>query len=97
LFHVINFFLVLAFMHFDMYSKEKYKLLWPLYCFFNSLVPLSYILILLQGEEYKLFWPDQQEFVRTAARFGATIVPFGTVGEDDLTHVSLCFLSFPKT
>jgi hypothetical protein len=54
-------------------------------------------LILLQGEEYKLFWPDQQEFVRTAARFGATIVPFGTVGEDDLTHVSLCFLSFPKT
>lgn len=40
-----------------------------------------------QGEEYKLFWPDQPEFVRMAARFGATIVPFGVVGEDDLVEV----------
>lgn len=40
-----------------------------------------------QGEEYKLFWPDQPEFVRMAARFGATIVPFGVIGEDDLTEV----------
>ncbi|XP_056168192.1 phytyl ester synthase 1, chloroplastic-like isoform X2 [Syzygium oleosum] len=39
-----------------------------------------------KGEEYKLFWPDQPEFVRMAARFGATIVPFGTVGEDDITE-----------
>ncbi|KAI4301876.1 hypothetical protein L6164_035113 [Bauhinia variegata] len=37
-----------------------------------------------KGEEYKLIWPDHQEFVRTAARFGATIVPFGAVGEDDI-------------
>ena len=26
-----------------------------------------------------------------AARFGATIVPFGAVGEDDVGEVSLCF------
>ncbi|KAJ4823185.1 hypothetical protein Tsubulata_015131 [Turnera subulata] len=36
-----------------------------------------------KGEQYKLFWPEQSEFVRMAARFGATIVPFGAVGEDD--------------
>ncbi|KAK4797688.1 hypothetical protein SAY86_030014 [Trapa natans] len=41
-----------------------------------------------KGEEYKCKWPNQPEFVRMAARFGATIVPFGTVGEDDLVkHV----------
>lgn len=27
-----------------------------------------------------------------AARFGATIVPFGAVGEDDIADVSLCIL-----
>lgn len=43
-----------------------------------------------QGEQYKLFWPDQPEFVRMAARFGATIVPFAAVGEDDLVEVSVC-------
>jgi len=41
-----------------------------------------------QGEEYKLFWPEQSEFVRMAVRFGAKIVPFGTVGEDDFGEVS---------
>ena len=35
-----------------------------------------------------MFWPDQPEFVRMAARFGATIVPFGVVGEDDIVEVS---------
>jgi hypothetical protein len=45
----------------------------------------------LQGEAYKLIWPDQPEFVRMAARFGATIVPFGTVGEDDIAEVSFEF------
>ena len=44
-----------------------------------------------QGEEYKLIWPDHQEFVRMAARFGATIVPFGCVGEDDIVEVSFSF------
>lgn len=43
----------------------------------------------MQGEEYKLVWPDQPEFVRMAASFGATIVPFAAVGEDDLAQVSL--------
>ncbi|XP_059669942.1 phytyl ester synthase 2, chloroplastic-like isoform X3 [Cornus florida] len=37
-----------------------------------------------KGEEYKLFWPEQSEFVRMAARFGAKIIPFGAVGEDDV-------------
>ena len=37
----------------------------------------------MRGEEYKLFWPKQPEFVRMAARFGATIIPFGGVGLDD--------------
>ncbi|XP_058737596.1 phytyl ester synthase 1, chloroplastic-like [Vicia villosa] len=40
-----------------------------------------------KGEEYKLFWPEQSEFVRMAARFGAKIVPFGSVGEDDLGQI----------
>ncbi|KAJ4968507.1 hypothetical protein NE237_015208 [Protea cynaroides] len=42
-----------------------------------------------KGEEYKLFWPEDAEFVRMAARFGATIVPFGAVGEDDIAEVVL--------
>lgn len=40
-----------------------------------------------KGEEYKLFWPEQSEFIRMAARFGAKIVPFGVVGEDDISEV----------
>lgn len=40
-----------------------------------------------KGEEYKLFWPEQSEFVRMAAKFGAKIVPFGVVGEDDICEV----------
>jgi hypothetical protein len=43
-----------------------------------------------QGEAYKLFWPDQPEFVRMAARFGVTIIPFGCVGEDDFLEVAFC-------
>lgn len=34
-----------------------------------------------------MFWPQQSEFVRMASRFGATIIPFGVVGEDDLCNV----------
>ncbi|KAL4333814.1 hypothetical protein GQ457_07G000290 [Hibiscus cannabinus] len=37
-----------------------------------------------KGEAYKLFWPEQSEFVKMASRFGAKIVPFGVVGEDDI-------------
>ncbi|KAL1820235.1 hypothetical protein ACET3Z_015104 [Daucus carota] len=40
-----------------------------------------------KGEHYKLFWPDKPEFVRIAAKFGATIVPFGAVGEDDMVEL----------
>ncbi|XP_050384111.1 phytyl ester synthase 1, chloroplastic [Argentina anserina] len=42
-----------------------------------------------KGEKYKLFWPEEPEFVRMAARFGATIVPFAAVGEDDLLELVL--------
>lgn len=42
----------------------------------------------LQGEEYKLRWPEKAEFVRAAAKFGAKIVPFCGVGEDDFLRVS---------
>ncbi|KAF9681672.1 hypothetical protein SADUNF_Sadunf05G0026300 [Salix dunnii] len=49
-----------------------------------------------RGEEYKLFWPDQPEFVRMAARFGATIVPFGTVGEDDIAELVLDYNDLMK-
>jgi hypothetical protein len=49
--------------------------------------------MLSQGEEHRLFWPSQAEFVRLAAQFNATIVPFGVVGEDDLLEV--CSGTFP--
>ncbi|XP_010532193.1 PREDICTED: acyltransferase-like protein At1g54570, chloroplastic [Tarenaya hassleriana] len=49
-----------------------------------------------RGEEYKLIWPEHQEFVRMAARFGATIVPFGTVGEDDIAELVLDYNDLMK-
>ncbi|XP_042044664.1 acyltransferase-like protein At1g54570, chloroplastic isoform X2 [Salvia splendens] len=49
-----------------------------------------------RGEEYKLFWPDQPEFVRMAARFEATIVPFGVIGEDDLAQLVLDYNDMMK-
>ncbi|XP_065851775.1 phytyl ester synthase 1, chloroplastic-like [Euphorbia lathyris] len=42
-----------------------------------------------KGEEYKIIWPEKPEFVRMAARFGATIVPFASVGEEDISHMAL--------
>ncbi|MCL7050343.1 hypothetical protein MKW94_020641 [Papaver nudicaule] len=42
-----------------------------------------------KGEENKLFWPSQSEFVRVASRFGAKIIPFGVVGADDLVDIVL--------
>ncbi|KAL4343886.1 hypothetical protein AHAS_Ahas11G0123200 [Arachis hypogaea] len=51
---------------------------------------------LTQGKEYKVIWPDHPEFVRMAARFGATIVPFGTVGEDDIADILLDFNDLAK-
>lgn len=46
---------------------------------------------MLQGKEHTLFWPTQPEFVRMAAKFGAKIVPFASIGEDDLGEVSLSY------
>nr|CAD1839029.1 unnamed protein product [Ananas comosus var. bracteatus] len=40
-----------------------------------------------KGEQYKLFWPERAEFVRMASRFGATIIPFGVIGEDDICEL----------
>ncbi|KAJ4841752.1 LOW QUALITY PROTEIN: hypothetical protein Tsubulata_003040 [Turnera subulata] len=40
-----------------------------------------------KGEEYKLWWPEQPEFVRMVAAFGAKVVPFGVVGEDDFAEL----------
>lgn len=42
-----------------------------------------------KGEEHKVFWPDQSEFVRMATRFNATIVPFSIVGEDEIMEIVL--------
>lgn len=36
-----------------------------------------------------MFWPEEAEFVKMAARFGAKIIPFGSVGEDDIGQASL--------
>eukprot|EP01024_Parvocaulis_polyphysoides_P019942 TRINITY_DN19129_c0_g4_i1.p1 TRINITY_DN19129_c0_g4~~TRINITY_DN19129_c0_g4_i1.p1 ORF type:complete len:182 (-),score=13.64 TRINITY_DN19129_c0_g4_i1:288-833(-) len=36
-----------------------------------------------QKNKYKLIWSEQSEFVRMAARFGVTIVPFSSVGAED--------------
>ena len=33
--------------------------------------------------DYPLFWPDKMDFVRTAARFNATIVPISAIGMAD--------------
>ncbi|VAI19588.1 unnamed protein product [Triticum turgidum subsp. durum] len=49
-----------------------------------------------KGEEYKLFWPEQSEFVRMASRFGAKIVPFGVVGEDDICDMLLDYNDLMK-
>ncbi|KAL3728162.1 hypothetical protein ACJRO7_032850 [Eucalyptus globulus] len=49
-----------------------------------------------KGEEYKLFWLEQPEFVRMAARFGTTVVPFGTVGENDITELVLDYNDLMK-
>ncbi|GJT09410.1 retrovirus-related pol polyprotein from transposon TNT 1-94 [Tanacetum coccineum] len=38
-------------------------------------------------EDYQLYWPEQSEFVRMTARYGATVIPFGACGEDDYAQV----------
>ncbi|CAM9671076.1 unnamed protein product [Ascophyllum nodosum] len=42
-----------------------------------------------KGEAYKVIWPEKAEFVRLAAEFGATIVPFSAVGIADSLEMVL--------
>ena len=37
-------------------------------------------------DRYKLIWSDRPEFVRAAARYGATIVPFGGIGCEESSN-----------
>ncbi|KAK7258760.1 hypothetical protein RIF29_24345 [Crotalaria pallida] len=60
---------------FKFLSTKSYVLLYP------GGVPEA---LHFKDEEYKMIWLDQPEFVRMAAQFGGTIVPFGPVGEDDI-------------
>lgn len=43
----------------------------------------------MKGEKYQLFWPEESEFVRMAAKFGATIVPLAGVGLEDSIDILL--------
>lgn len=43
-----------------------------------------------KGEKYKVIWPEEPEFVRVAARFGATIIPVGAVGCEDRCAARHC-------
>jgi len=38
-------------------------------------------------DKYRLMWPDRSEFVRLAAKYNATIVPFGAVGAAEALSV----------
>jgi hypothetical protein len=40
-----------------------------------------------RGEAYQLFWPEKVDFVRTAARFNATIIPLSSVGMADSLNI----------
>jgi len=42
-----------------------------------------------RDESYSLQWPDEAEFVRPAARFGAPIIPFASVGADEFIQLAL--------
>ncbi len=42
-----------------------------------------------RDEKYQLFWGEEVNFVRLAARFGAIIVPFAAVGGDDAYEVAM--------
>jgi 1-acyl-sn-glycerol-3-phosphate acyltransferase len=39
--------------------------------------------------KYSLHWPENQEFVRTAAALGALIIPVSTVGQEDSVNIVL--------
>ncbi|XP_071740804.1 phytyl ester synthase 1, chloroplastic-like [Rutidosis leptorrhynchoides] len=49
-----------------------------------------------KGEIGKLFWPEKQEFVRMAVKYGATIIPYGGVGEDDILELIVDYNDIKK-
>ena len=42
-----------------------------------------------KGEEYTLFWPDDPDLVRLAARCNATLLPFSGIGGDESFTIAL--------
>ena len=42
-----------------------------------------------KGEEYQLFWPEDPDFVRMAAKLNALIIPFASVGGDEAFELAL--------
>ena len=40
-----------------------------------------------KDEAYQLFWPNSTDFVRTAARFNATIIPLSALGAADSVNI----------
>jgi hypothetical protein len=42
-----------------------------------------------RDEQYQLFWPEKVDFVRTAAKFNATIIPVSSVGMADSLNMLL--------
>jgi len=42
-----------------------------------------------KNEQYTLFWPDDPDFVRLAARVNATLIPFSGLGGDDSFSMAL--------
>ena len=42
-----------------------------------------------KGEEYQLFWPEDPDFVRLAAKLNALIIPFAAVGGDEAFDLAL--------
>lgn len=52
-----------------------------------ALIGTDHLLQALKGtstpEKYKLYWSSRPEFVRAAAKFSATIIPFGAIGAEE--------------
>lgn len=42
-----------------------------------------------KGEEYQLFWSEEPDFVRMAAKLNALIIPFASVGADEAFDIAL--------
>lgn len=42
-----------------------------------------------KGEEYQLFWSEQPDFVRLAAKMNALVIPFASVGGDEAFDLAL--------